>query len=210
MFVAPAIPTPSLPAANAAAFLANAGTQAALGRLPTQEVPVVLSESQVFSRLRGQGGSVSAAVHDAVENAPDYLKEMIANPPSSGMARNSGFSSPFMAQLLGANADDESGIYLRAYEKLINLSKVRFKPSNAGLTQLHGPASVFKRLLGAEEPAPAANENRDVAALPPADSIEALPLPAALPATAAVQPMPAYGLPQTSTPAGYQPLQLTA
>lgn len=212
MFLAPASPAPSLPALNASAFLAGAAAQAAIGRLPTQEVPRVLSDSQIFSRLRNQGGSASATAQDVVENAPDYLSEMIAHPPASGLSRGSGFSSAFMAQMLGYDANEESGIYLRAYEKLINLAKVRYKPSNAGLPLPHGPANEFRRMLGTPELAFAANEQQDAATRQAADIPEQT-APPALPApfTDTAPSVLAYAMLQSNiTRTDHQPIQLTA
>jgi hypothetical protein len=136
------IPPQQAPLTNTAILGSN------VTRVPSDNVPPSVSNAQVDNNAKGNSdsfASASAAINAQVESDATFSLPSGASPtPSVNLP------TTFLAQLLGQDIAPDinsvTGSILLAYEKLIVLSNVKYKPSNA-LKPLPGPAGVFGNLL---------------------------------------------------------------
>ena len=66
---------------------------------------------------------------------------------------NVGVQAAFIAQLAAQDATQETHVALLQYEKLVEISNVKYKPSDA-FKPSADPSSLFSRLVSSEKPQP--------------------------------------------------------
>lgn len=118
--------------------------------VPYDNVAPSVSNPQVNNNASGNGGAFSVAsetaqiaVADSGTSFPPF-NEALTPSPSTPQAT-------FLAQLVSQDDTAETQVILVQYEKLMNLGKVKYKPSDAGLPT-PDPAGVFGKLLRQERP----------------------------------------------------------
>src|SRR5688500_7077465 len=152
-------------------------------RVPSDNVPPSVSNAQVDNNARGNG---TFAAGIPPPDTPETSADIVFNPAPGGRpAPTVNLPTAFLAQLLGQSLPAEIGgstqTLLIEYEKLIALSNVKYKPSNA-FKPPPLPASIFGAILQQEQATP----SREPVQVRPA--VQA-PIPAA--AQAASEALPA-------------------
>ena len=114
-------------------------------RPPSDNVVPSVSSSVVGNDARGNNGAMritrAAAGASPAESPlfPSFLNDSAVD----GIATS---QTNFFAQLLGQGGGEDARALLVVYEKLLSLSQVRYKPSNASAPAPE-PSGVFGRLL---------------------------------------------------------------
>jgi hypothetical protein len=118
-------------------------------RPPHDNVVPSVSTAAVGGDARGNSDAVStrsqAPATSITEEAP--FPSFLSSSSVDGIATA---QTNFFAQLLGQGGGENARALLVVYEKLLSLSQVRYKPSNA-LAPLPQPSGVFGRLLQQEK-----------------------------------------------------------
>ena len=122
-------------------------------RVLADNVAPSVSNAQVDNNARGNGGAFASSTPPAQtpsdSSAPFNLTASAQNAPSVSTP------SAFLAQLLAQSSSSDSSItqsILVGYERLVSISNVKYKPSNA-LKPSDDLSGVFGRILQQEHPA---------------------------------------------------------
>lgn len=122
----------------------------AIGRLPHVSVPASVAVPEGNNNTKGGQTARTLAPPPDSPDAQAPLFSAGLPPPAKG-APGFGYSTPFLAQLLGQNAADRQIIV--EYEQMVNFGNVKYMPSEALLPK-SDPAGIFTKLLQGGEPAP--------------------------------------------------------
>lgn len=118
-----------------------------VARVPYDNVAPTVSNVQIDNNARGNNGYASAAPSNASAEAAGNFE---LGSPAMRSGGNLGMPTAFLAQLLGqtlsAEIDSVTQSLLVEYEKLVFLSNVKYKPSNA-FKPPPAPVSIFDTVL---------------------------------------------------------------
>lgn len=122
--------------------------------VPPTTVAPSFSSPQVDNNARGN----STIVRQNIENTPQQTAANInaANvgvPQSTADKFTLGAQTNFLAQLIGQDITPSVQGVLAQYEKLVNISNVKYAPSNAFKPEAQ-PSSLFSKFLTADQPEP--------------------------------------------------------
>ena len=124
----------------------------AVTHVPYDNVAPSVSNAQVENNTKGNSEISSAAASEppASENAAASAAA------AAGDAANLGTiaQATFLAQLASQDSSPATQVILVEYEKLVSISSIKYKPSNAQKPEA-GPSNAFSRLLQEENTAPA-------------------------------------------------------
>ena len=126
---------------------------AAAVRAPYDAVAPSVSNPAVGDNKQGNA-SVASAAQVAVSAAVSADVPLSVPIPASFSTNSASLSAGAMyaTQDMAQNSDD-APVFLQAYEKMVALSEVKFKPSNAGVPEAQ-PADVFSRVMQQDRAAP--------------------------------------------------------
>lgn len=124
-------------------------------RVPSDNVPPSVSNAQVENNSKG--GANAFLLPSVDEDAGDGVAPPFSLPPTSRPSPSIQLPTTFLAQLLGQiggpGPDSITQGILVEYEKLVALSNVKYKPSNA-LKPPPDLSGAFDKLLKASAPVP--------------------------------------------------------
>jgi hypothetical protein len=115
-------------------------------------VPSV-SSPQVSNNARGNSAPPAEATAEAPPQNTEQDDQQLQTSAGSAQRAGSGASSTFIAQLAAQESSPQNQVILVQYEKLLAISSVKYKPSNAQKPSA-APSSVFGQIVHTEHAAP--------------------------------------------------------
>lgn len=146
-----------LPAVNATTAYTTPPTIVATGipgnntlRVPPANVSPPVSSVQISNDARGNNPAIAALSGESAAAIAQQFSSFIANFNGTPTTLSMGAQTTFLAQLMSQDASTPARSVLSEYEKMVQLSQVKYKPSNATMPQAE-PASLFGKMLQQEQ-----------------------------------------------------------
>lgn len=119
-------------------------------RAPADAVAPSVSNAEIHNDTKG-----STPLPGNTQNAPVQLPvsggAFVPSISNSSTSLSASAQMTFMAQMIGQDSSPVTRHIMVEYEKMMTLSQVKYKPSNAGLPQQNDPADVFQKMLAQEK-----------------------------------------------------------
>ena len=121
--------------------------------VPPDNVAPSVSGAQVDNNTKGNNAAPQAVEEQVVLSEAAGTATFSVIPATTPSSQSVSAQSAFIAQLAGQDTSQETHTILKQYEKLVEFSNVKYKPSNA-FKPSSSPASVFGSILHQEKAAP--------------------------------------------------------
>ena len=127
----------------------------AITHVPYDNVAPSVSNAQVDNNARGNSTPPPSPADQPASTPQDTVDTATFSnaPNSTSNSLNIGAQASFIAQLAGQDVSPETQGVLLQYEKLVTISNVKYKPSNA-LKPISEPANQFGRIIQSERSVP--------------------------------------------------------